>query len=69
MTTFDGPPVDTEVRVGALTFGGFLEELAERFGDEKQSCRHTRRFACFVDLPSAPPRGASGSEGIDTRSA
>jgi fatty-acyl-CoA synthase len=35
MTTFDGPPVDTEMRVGALTFGGFLEELAERFGDRE----------------------------------
>lgn len=32
MTTFDGPPVETETQVGALTFGGFLEELAVRFG-------------------------------------
>jgi acyl-CoA synthetase (AMP-forming)/AMP-acid ligase II len=33
MTTFTGPPVETEEGIGALTFGGFLDELAERYAD------------------------------------
>ena len=32
MTTFEGPPLEEAVGVGALTFGGFLEEVAGRFG-------------------------------------
>lgn len=31
VTTFEGPPVETVQGVGALTLGGFLEEVAERF--------------------------------------
>jgi fatty-acyl-CoA synthase len=33
MTIFNGPPLDTETGVGALTFGGFLEELAAKHGE------------------------------------
>lgn len=32
MTTFRGPAIDGQPGVGALTLGGFLEEVAERFG-------------------------------------
>jgi acyl-CoA synthetase (AMP-forming)/AMP-acid ligase II len=32
MTTFCGPPVETETDVGSLTFGGFLKELKDRYG-------------------------------------
>jgi len=32
MTTLHGPPLDTVVGVGALTMGGFLREVADRFG-------------------------------------
>ena len=32
MTTFEGPPVDGVEGVGALTLGGFLAEVADRFG-------------------------------------
>ncbi|MET0728307.1 MAG: class I adenylate-forming enzyme family protein [Acidimicrobiales bacterium] len=32
MTTFEGPPVDGVDGIGALTLGGFLEEVADRFG-------------------------------------
>lgn len=32
MTTFAGPPLATVEGVGALTMGGFLDEVAERFG-------------------------------------
>jgi fatty-acyl-CoA synthase len=32
MTTFSGPSMETETGVGSLTFGGFLEELADRYG-------------------------------------
>ena len=35
MSTFNGPPSETETNVGALTFGGFLEELAEKHGDRE----------------------------------
>jgi fatty-acyl-CoA synthase len=33
MTTFRSPSADTEPGIGALTFGGFLDELAARFGE------------------------------------
>jgi fatty-acyl-CoA synthase len=32
MTTFEGPPIDSIDGVGALTLGGFLEEVVARFG-------------------------------------
>ena len=32
MTTFHGPPLDAVAGIGALTLGGFLDEVAERFG-------------------------------------
>lgn len=32
MTTFEGPPLEGFPRIGALTMGAFLEEVAERFG-------------------------------------
>ncbi len=32
MTTFHGPPLAAAEGIGALTLGGFLEEVAERFG-------------------------------------
>ena len=32
MTTFEGPPIDSVPGVGALTLGGFLDEVAARFG-------------------------------------
>ena len=32
MTTFHGPPVEGFGGIGALTLGGFLDEVAERFG-------------------------------------
>jgi len=35
MSTFNGPPTETETNVGALTFGGFLEELAQKHGDRE----------------------------------
>ena len=31
-TTFHGPPLDEHPGIGALTMGGFLDEVAERFG-------------------------------------
>ena len=33
MTTYSGPPLETEEGIGPLTFGGFLEDLARRFGE------------------------------------
>jgi fatty-acyl-CoA synthase len=33
MTVFTGPPAQGEPGIGALTFGGFLDEVAARFGD------------------------------------
>jgi fatty-acyl-CoA synthase len=32
MTTFQGPPLDAFAGVGALTMGGFLDEVADRYG-------------------------------------
>jgi acyl-CoA synthetase (AMP-forming)/AMP-acid ligase II len=32
VTTFEGPPLESEPGIGACTLGGFLEEVAERFG-------------------------------------
>ena len=32
VTTFEGPPLDEPRGMGALTLGGFLDEVAERFG-------------------------------------
>ena len=32
MTTWEGPPLETADGVGALTMGGFLDEVADRFG-------------------------------------
>ena len=31
MTTFEGPPIDRVEGIGALTLGGFLDEVADRF--------------------------------------
>jgi fatty-acyl-CoA synthase len=33
MTVFAGPPLEAEDGIGALTFGGFLDEVATRHGD------------------------------------
>lgn len=35
MTTFDGPSIDETPGVGALTIGGFLAEVVERFGQNE----------------------------------
>ncbi len=35
MTTFTGPPIESELGTGALTFGTFLDELAQRYGDRE----------------------------------
>ena len=35
MTTFEGPPLEAFPGVGALTMGAFVEEVAERFGDNE----------------------------------
>jgi fatty-acyl-CoA synthase len=35
MTTFYGPPIETELGTGALTFGTFLDELAGQYGDRE----------------------------------
>ena len=32
MTTFQGPPLEGFAGIGALTMGGFLDEIVERFG-------------------------------------
>ena len=32
MTTFHGPSLDEQPGIGALTMGGFLDEVVERFG-------------------------------------
>jgi fatty-acyl-CoA synthase len=32
MTTFCGPPIESESGVGSLTFGGFLKQLTEKYG-------------------------------------
>ncbi len=42
MTTFTGPPLDTEYGLGALTLGGFLEEVASRFSDHEAICFGSR---------------------------
>ena len=35
MTTFTGPPIESELGTGALTFGTFLDEIAQRYGDRE----------------------------------
>jgi acyl-CoA synthetase (AMP-forming)/AMP-acid ligase II len=35
MTTFTGPPIESERGTGALTFGPFLDEIAQRYGDRE----------------------------------
>ncbi len=35
MTTFTGPPIESERGTGALTFGTFLDEIAQRYGDRE----------------------------------
>jgi fatty-acyl-CoA synthase len=35
MTTFNGPPIETELGTGALTFGSFLDEIAARYCDRE----------------------------------
>ena len=35
MTTFEGPPIDLAPGVGALTLGGFIGEVAGRFGSDE----------------------------------
>ncbi len=35
MTTFIGPPIETETGVGPLTFGRFLEALTAKYGDRE----------------------------------
>jgi fatty-acyl-CoA synthase len=35
MTTFHGPPIETERGTGALTFGTFLDEIATRYGERE----------------------------------
>ncbi|HTT85933.1 MAG TPA: AMP-binding protein, partial [Acidimicrobiales bacterium] len=47
MSTFRGPPPETEPGIGALTMGGLLTEVAARFG--------TREAVCFHE--PAPPDG------------
>jgi fatty-acyl-CoA synthase len=45
VTTFTGPPVESETYIGPLTFGGFLDELAERHGE---------REAVVLSVPGRP---------------
>jgi fatty-acyl-CoA synthase len=35
MTTFTGPPIESELGTGALTFGSFLDEIAMRYRDRE----------------------------------
>src|SRR4249920_1531686 len=35
MTTFTGPPIESERGIGALTFGTFLDEIAQRYDDRE----------------------------------
>jgi acyl-CoA synthetase (AMP-forming)/AMP-acid ligase II len=35
MTTFSGPPLESEPYVGALTFGGFLDEVVAKFAERE----------------------------------
>ncbi len=42
MTTFAGPPVDTEPGIGALTLGGLLDEVTARHGGREAVAFHER---------------------------
>src|SRR6516165_10441138 len=35
MTTFSGPPLQSEPYVGSLTFAGFLDEVVAKFGERE----------------------------------
>jgi acyl-CoA synthetase (AMP-forming)/AMP-acid ligase II len=54
MTTFAGSPADTEPGIGALTFGGFLDEVAGRYGEREalvSSIRGRHRISwSYVEL-------------------
>ena len=40
MTTFRGPPPETEAGIGSLTLGGFLLEVAQRYPDREALVFH-----------------------------
>jgi acyl-CoA synthetase (AMP-forming)/AMP-acid ligase II len=66
MTTFTGPSLDEQPGIGALTMGGFLDEVAERFGpnealvfDDPLRGGETVRWS-YADLQRESQRIAAG---------
>ena len=59
MTTFEGPPLDRVEGVGALTLGGFLAEVARRFGPNEALVSDEARWT-YADLDRGATRIAAG---------
>jgi acyl-CoA synthetase (AMP-forming)/AMP-acid ligase II len=59
VTTFAGPPLDSVEGVGALTLGGFLAEVAERFGPHEALVSGETRWT-YADLDREAGRIAAG---------
>ncbi|HZM41208.1 MAG TPA: AMP-binding protein, partial [Acidimicrobiales bacterium] len=59
MTTFEGPPLDRGEGVGALTLGGFLAEVAGRFGPNEALVSDEARWT-YADLDRGATRIAAG---------
>jgi len=70
VTTFEGPPIDQVEGIGALTLGGFLTEVADRFGpnealvfDDPLRDGATVRWT-YADLQAEARRVAGGLVGL-----
>jgi len=59
VTTFEGPPLDRGEGVGALTLGGFLAEVAGRFGPNEALVSDEARWT-YADLDRGATRIAAG---------
>jgi acyl-CoA synthetase (AMP-forming)/AMP-acid ligase II len=59
VTTFAGPPLDSVEGIGALTLGGFLAEVAGRFGPNEALVHEDERWS-YADLDREATRIARG---------
>jgi acyl-CoA synthetase (AMP-forming)/AMP-acid ligase II len=59
VTTFAGPPLDSVEGIGALTLGGFLAEVAGRFGPNEGLVSEDARWT-YADLDREATRIATG---------